>query len=225
MPYRAVLFDFDYTLVDSSRAVAECIDCALRGMSLPAVSPEQAHRTIGLSLPDTLARLAGEGERARAEEFVRLFRARADQVMNDLTVLLPSVPATLSALQRAGLQLGIVSSKYRYRIEEFLAREGLAGLVATIVGGEDVSQPKPDPEGLLLAAARLGVRPAVCLYVGDTIIDAQAAQRAGMSFAAALSGVTRRSEFAGYPVRAFLPDLAALPVLLGLDQALEQGRG
>lgn len=222
MPYRAVLLDFDYTLVDSSRGAAECINYALREMGLAAVSHEQACRTIGLSLADTLARLAGEAQRARAAEFTHLFRLRADQVMADLTVLLPGVPAALAPLHRGGLRLGIVSTKYRYRIEGLLAREGLADLFSAIVGGEDVSQPKPEPEGLLLAAARLGVRAEECLYAGDTVTDAEAARRAGMAFVAVLSGMTGRDEFAGYLVRAFLPDLAGLPAFLGLYHAMDQ---
>ncbi len=217
MPYRAVLFDFDYTLADSSRGAAECINYALRGMGLAAVSHERACRTIGLSLPDTLARLAGEAQRARAAEFTRLFLARADQVMADLTMLLPAVPEALAPLHRGGLRLGIVSSKRRYRIEGLLAREGLTDLFGAIVGGEDVSQPKPDPEGLLLAAARLGAPVEDCLYIGDSVTDAEAARRVGIPFAAVLSGVTQRDEFTGYPVRAFLPSLAGLPVLLGLE--------
>ncbi len=71
---QVVLFDFDYTLADSSTAVVECCNAALKGIGLLPAQPERIHRTIGLSLPDTLASLAGEEHRHRAEEF-RLARA------------------------------------------------------------------------------------------------------------------------------------------------------
>ena len=58
-PIKAILFDFDYTLADSSRGVIDCIGYALGALRLPPVSEEAACRTIGLSLADTLAALAG----------------------------------------------------------------------------------------------------------------------------------------------------------------------
>ncbi len=57
--YNAVVFDFDFTLADSSAGVAECVNHALGAMGLPAAAPQAIYRTIGLSLTETLKRLAG----------------------------------------------------------------------------------------------------------------------------------------------------------------------
>ena len=59
-----------------------------------------------------------------------------------------------------------------------------------IVGGEDVKAAKPSPEGLLLAIKRLHVSKAETLYIGDSTIDAETAQAAGIDFAGITHGVT-----------------------------------
>lgn len=199
---RAVIFDFDYTLVDSSRGVVACVSHALAGLGLLPATPEAICRTIGLSLEETLVALGGEVERPRAAEFTRLFVERANEVMVPLTRLFPGVPGLLTALRAAGLRLGIVSNKFRYRIEDTLRRDGLFGVVDTIVGSEDIATQKPDPEGLLLAARRVGAELAEVLYAGDSVIDAEAARRAGIAFVGVLSGTTPAEAFAGYPTLA-----------------------
>ena len=117
--------------------------------------------------------------------------------MHGLTTMYPWVPETVSALRATGCRLGIVSSKYRYRIERILAESGLAPHFEVIVGGEDVSQLKPDPAALLLALQRLGLSAADVLYVGDHPVDAAAASRAGHTvYGGAHRNVRRRELYA-----------------------------
>jgi phosphoglycolate phosphatase len=211
---RAVLFDFDYTLADSSQGVIDCIGFALRELGLPPVSDEMACRTIGLSLPDTLIRLAGPGTAGRCDAFARLFVQRADQVMADKTVLFDTVPGTIELLVKRGLSLGIVSTKFRRRIRAILGREGLLEPFEVIVGGEDVAHHKPNPEGLQQALARLSISPAAALYVGDSLTDQETARRASVPFVALLSGVTPRESFRDDGIYGVLEDLSALPGLI-----------
>jgi phosphoglycolate phosphatase len=142
---QAIICDFDFTLADSSPGVVACVNEALASLGLPLASAERIHATIGLSLPHTLQALTGMADPAIATAFTRRFVAHADQVMHGLTLLYPWVAETVLALRAAGQRLGIVSSKYRYRIERILAEGGLASQFEVIIGGEDVSQHKPDP--------------------------------------------------------------------------------
>ena len=212
---QTILFDFDYTLADSSRAVIECVNVAFDGMGLPPVSAEAVRRTIGTSLPDTLARLAGEEHRPRAEEFRAHFRKRSDEIMVAWTEVYPAAAATAASLREMGFRLGIVSTKFRQRIQDTLRREGLLDRFDIIVGGEDVAHFKPDPQGLLMAAKRAGSRPEQVLYVGDSLIDAETARRAQARFLAVLSGMTAREEFDGYQPEGFLAHVGELPGFLG----------
>jgi phosphoglycolate phosphatase len=205
--YRAVIFDFDYTLADSSRGVIECINFAFERMGIPPAAPAQIRRAIGISLPETLRLLAGEKYMEKSAEFIRLFTERADAVMEELTDVYRYVPIAFSRLRRMDLKLGIVSSKYRYRIEALLKREALLEAVDVIIGGEDVERHKPDPAGLLSAVERLGGSREQTLFIGDSLTDAETARRAGVAFAAVLTGVTKEAEFRNYPVLSKADDL------------------
>jgi len=213
-PFRAVIFDFDYTLADSSRGVEECVNYALRNLGLPTVSTMELCKTIGLSLPDTLTSLAGEEHAGKSDEFSRLFVERADEVMTELTVVFKDVPKVVERLKNEGIALGIVSTKFRYRIEEILRREDLLEPFDTIIGGEDVSKHKPDPMGLLKAIERLKSSRSTSLYVGDSVTDAETAKRAGISFVAVLSGVTSRDLFRCYSVFGIIENLGEIIDLL-----------
>jgi phosphoglycolate phosphatase len=208
---QAIICDFDFTLADSSPGVVACVNEALAGLGLPLASAERIHATIGLSLPHTLQALTGIAEPALATDFTRRFVAHADQVMHGLTLLYPWVAETVRALRATGHRLGIVSSKYRYRIERLLAESSLTSQFEIIIGGEDVAQPKPDPAGLLLALQRLNLPAPDVLYVGDHPVDAEAASRAGIPFMAVLTGTSDVPSFTPYPVHSFLMDVSYLP--------------
>lgn len=212
--FQAVLFDFDYTLADSSEGAVECINFALTEMGLELVSAELACRTIGLSLNETFLALGDHHEPHHCAEFYRLFVHRAEQVMAKLTVLYESVPATVEALRDGGLQLGIVSTKYRRRIHEVLTREALLHGFEVVIGGEDVERHKPHPDGLFEAIERLGCSTESVVYVGDSVVDAELAKRAGVPLIVVLSGVTPRADFDEYEPLAVLESVSDLPKFL-----------
>lgn len=199
---RAVLFDFDYTLADSSTGVVVCMNHALSRLGLPPAPEDAIRRTIGLDLITVLGVLAGEEWKPRGEEFLGHFTRKADEVMVASTVFLPGAARVLDTLHGAGYRLGVVSTKYRRRVEEALERDGLLGFVDVVVGSDDVPRPKPAPDGLLRAAGALGLATADCVFVGDSEVDARAARDAGMGFVAVLTGTTPAETFAGYAPRA-----------------------
>lgn len=208
--FQAIIFDFDYTLADSSKGAVECINFALNSLGLPITAPEAIYQTIGLSLADTLVKLTGQASPAQSKEFARLFAKRADEVMTALTVLYETVPPTVHRLKKHGLKLGIVSTKFRYRIEGILTRDNLLDAFDVVIGGEDVTQHKPNPEGLQRAKERLNSLFSQTLYIGDSVIDAETAQRGDIPFVAVLSGVTPREEFGRYTVAGIVENLSQL---------------
>lgn len=212
--FRAILFDFDYTLGDSSPAAVDCMRYALRGMSLPDVDPETCARTIGLALPETLVALAGPEQAHRAAEFHTLFMQRADEVMVPWSTVYPFAPALLAGLRIAGLRVAIVSNKERFRIEGILARFGLSGVVDAIVGAGDVAAPKPAPDSLLKGLERLDVAADEALYVGDNLVDARAAAAAGIAFVAVTTGHTTAADFGPWHPLAVLQDASGIAALV-----------
>jgi phosphoglycolate phosphatase len=113
-------------------------------------------------------------------------------------------------LKKHGLKLGIVSTKFRYRIEGILTRDNLLDAFDVVIGGEDVTQHKPNPEGLQRAKERLNSLFSQTLYIGDSVIDAETAQRGDIPFVAVLSGVTPREEFGRYTVAGIVENLSQL---------------
>ncbi len=213
---RAVLFDFDLTLVDSTPGVVECVNTALEAMALPHAEPNAIRATIGFNLAATLARLTGRTDPELSQAFSLNFVKQADLRMVELTSVFPDVAQTLDQLRAAGIKTGIVSTKFRYRIETILARDGLLQAFDVIVGGEDVMRHKPDPEGLLRALGKLDVRTGDSLYVGDHPVDAEAAAAAEIQFAAVLTGAAARNDFEPWPATMFLSTLRDLAPRLRL---------
>jgi phosphoglycolate phosphatase len=212
--FASVIFDFDYTLADSSAGEVECVNYAFRAMNLPPAAKADIHAMIGISLPETFKRLTGDAGKTGADRFVELFIQRADAVMLDYIVLFDSARPAVQQLVGNGLTLGIVSTKYRRRISAFLQREGLTHAFKVVVGGEDVAAHKPDPTGLLMALEKLGYVSSQTIYVGDSVVDAETAQRANVPFVAVLSGVTPKNAFRGYAPLAVIDNLQMLPSLL-----------
>jgi phosphoglycolate phosphatase len=213
---RAVVFDFDLTLADSSPAFDACHRYAAAQLNIAPPTLDAIRRSIGTPLPIAVPHLYGTAIEGRVDTYIDIYQAYADEVMGGLTVMLPGAAETLNKLNAASLPLAIVSQKLRYRVEEVLAREGLLDCFAVVLGAEDVPAFKPDPSGLLIALERLSVAREDAIYVGDTTIDADAAANAGLRFVGVLTGSTSRNDFASHPSIALLNSAAELPELLGL---------
>ena len=190
--------------------IIACINYGLARLGLPEASDERIMKTIGLYIPEALVALVGEEYRPRGQEFFRYFTEKADEVMADGTDIYPAAGRVIPMLARLGYRVGIVSTKFRYRIEAMMDSEGLLDCLDVIIGGEDVTRHKPAPDGLIKAAERLDLGVERCVYVGDSHVDAGAALSAGMPFVAVLSGTTPRETFDGYPNRAVLPGVGSL---------------
>jgi phosphoglycolate phosphatase len=196
--YKAVLFDFDYTLADSSRGICECFAHALTKMGYDVPADEEICKTIGKTLTEAFV-LFTANEAPEAEiAFRSAYKEKADIVMTEKTVMFDDVDSTLEYLHEKGLKCAIISTKYRYRITEALERDGIAKYFDLLVGGEDVTVHKPEPEGLLKAMECLDLKAEDCVYVGDSTVDAQAAENAGVDFIGVLSGATTREQMEAY---------------------------
>jgi phosphoglycolate phosphatase len=138
----------------------------------------------------------------------------SDKYMTPNTTLLRGARECVHRMKSTGLRVGVVSTKYRFRIEEILARDGLLEGFDGIVGGDDVHLPKPDPEGLRALVERLDVGLGATVWVGDSTVDAELAQRAGVDVIAVLTGTTAKADFGDRSVCQFVADLLELTALL-----------
>lgn len=186
-----ILFDFDYTLADSSEGIIASVNHALVTVGEKTADPDKVRKMIGHSLEDTFAQFVDPADTAKIQKCKKLFMDFADTgAMVKNTVILKDVPQTLEWLYENFYSMGIVSTKRRSTIEETLIESGLDDFFDVIIGYEDVKELKPDPEGLLKGMEELGGNKHDSVYVGDSLIDIQTAKNAGMPIIAVSSGMT-----------------------------------
>ena len=208
--YTTYLFDFDYTLADSSKGIVLCFRHVLNLHGYTGITDEEIKRTIGKTLEESFTILTGVTDADTLAAYKKEYVKAADQHMTVNTFLFPETLSVLTQLKKDGARIGIISTKYRYRIMELLSQKLPAQFLDIIVGGEDVKTPKPSPEGLLFAIEHLSVQKEETLYIGDSTVDAETAQAAGVDFMGVLHGATTRSELEAYPHVGIAPDLTLL---------------
>lgn len=210
MNYTTYLFDFDYTLADSSRGIVTCFRIVLERHQYTNVTDEAIKRTIGKTLEDSFSILTEITDPDQLATWRKEYSIEADTHMNVNTFLFPETISTLTKLKNQGARIGIISTKYRHRILDYLKDFLPADFFDIVIGGEDVKQHKPNPEGVWLAIERLGVRQEETLYIGDSTVDAETAQAAGVDFVGVTNGMTTAEELAAYPHREIIGSLDEL---------------
>src|SRR5699024_4759488 len=129
------------------------------------VTDEAIKRTIGKTLEESFSILTGVTDPAQLEAFRQEYRKEADVHMNVNTRLFPDALSTLKELKQRGARIGIISTKYRFRILSFLEEHLPEDFLDIVVGGEDVKTAKPSPEGVKFALEHLGSTPQETLYI------------------------------------------------------------
>src|SRR5581483_5425978 len=199
---RAVLFDFDGTLLDSyashyiayERMFAHFGIAIDRDKFAKSYFPDWQSTYRAFGLPEEHWQSANgvwRAENARHEAPLR------DACTTVIDALLPD------------WRVGLVSSGSRARVLADLQRTGLHARVEVVVTGEDVVERKPSPEGILQALDKLGVAASRAVYIGDTPIDQQPAHGANVRF------VGIRSDYATLDAEPMLSALSDLPAVLG----------
>jgi pyrophosphatase PpaX len=176
MRFSVVLFDLDGTVIDS-------------GAIILASMRHAAKEVLGLEPPDEelMAAVGGPGLEAqmrelapdRVEELVTVYRAH-NEPLHDTLAVCEGMDDVLVRLKDEGRRLGIVTAKRRATVELAFDAVPLRHLFDTVVGGDETTRHKPDPDPLLLALERLDARPEDTAYVGDAPFDVRAARAAGV---------------------------------------------
>jgi pyrophosphatase PpaX len=176
MRFPVVLFDLDGTVIDSGAIIL----ASMRHAAKEFLGEEPSDELL-------MAAVGGPGLEAQmralspdlADELVRVYRAH-NEPLHDGISSFAGMQDVLVRLKDEGRRLGIVTAKRRETVELAFAQVPIRHLFETVVGGDETKGHKPDPEPLLLAAARLNVEPESCAYVGDSPFDIRAAKAAGM---------------------------------------------
>ncbi|MCB1347779.1 MAG: HAD family phosphatase [Maritimibacter sp.] len=179
MTLTALLWDLDGTLVDSEPAHGAAFDDALAELGL-AVAPDFHARMLGVNEAGVHEALVAEtGATIGLAEWSARKWAHYRRHAEDIRRREP-VAAVAEDWAARGMPCAVVSNSTADEVAIALAATGLDAVLTTTVTFADVTRGKPDPEGYLLGASRLGVAPASCLVIEDSPVGAAAGRAAGM---------------------------------------------
>ena len=174
---KAVLFDFDGTLADTNPLIIRTFKETFATL-LPARSflETEILNCIGPTLEQTGQKYFPEN----SDRFVNTYRELNGKYHDEMIKIYPGIKEMISVLKASGLKLAIVSSKRRDFVVRGLEQTGLIQFFDYIVAADDVTDPKPHPEGIEKAMKHYGLDADACLMVGDNSHDIDAAKHAGV---------------------------------------------
>jgi len=172
-----VVFDLDGTLVDTIGLIIASYQHTFT--TVLGVHEDEARIRAWIGQP--LIRAFREVSPERADELHATYLAWNHANTERLIRRYPDVDSVLARLLAGGVRVGVATSKLREPALTALRLAGLDHHVGVLVTIEDTDRHKPDPQPLLCAAERLGAVPEEAVYVGDAVVDIQAARNAGMA--------------------------------------------
>lgn len=205
--YSAYLFDFDFTLADSSKGILKCFHIVLDRHGYTRVTDDEIRRTIGMTLENAFSQLTGIADMDKLASLRGEYSEEGKALITPNTFFYPESIPLLRKLKQRGAKTGIVSTKRGFYINQALEKNNALEFVDIVVGIENVSEAKPSPEGILLTLDKLGMRKEDVLYSGDSIIDAKAAEAASVDFVGITTGTTVKNDFVAYPYKKIISSL------------------
>jgi phosphoglycolate phosphatase/pyrophosphatase PpaX len=178
MQLKGLLFDFDGTLADTLPICFHAFRRVFQEFENLHLTDREIQAMFGPTEVGVLERHIRD--KARVPQAVEAYYAYYDNDHPAVVAVDASMHELLDRLKRRGLKLGVFTGKGRRSYEISCRHLGMGGLFDVAVTGDDVTRPKPDPEGLRKALSALGLQPGEVLYVGDNSADIEAGRRAGI---------------------------------------------
>jgi pyrophosphatase PpaX len=210
--FATVLFDLDGTLIDSIELILRSYRHTLRAHR--GYEPPDHVWLSGLGTPLAVQFRRFSDDPVEIEAMVATYRAYNLAHHDALVRPYDGVPEAVRALKARGKRLGLVTSKTRSGALRGLEVAALGDVFDVVVGADEVANPKPHPEPVLTALARLGASAAGAVFVGDSRHDIACGRAAGVRTAAVLWGPFDRAHLEGLGPDYWLErpgDLARLP--------------
>jgi HAD superfamily hydrolase (TIGR01509 family) len=210
----AVLLDMDGTLLDTERIYFDSLVAALTAHGYTDDTATLCQAMVGLPGPDCEAMLhARYGESFPLAEISRAFVANRDEILTAGMPLKRGAVELLDALQAAKCPMAVVTSSSLRTANAHLQLAGIRHRFETILTRDDVARGKPSPDLYLLAAARLSLKPEVCVAVEDSNHGVTASHAAG-AITIMVPDMAPPTDETRAKCAAVLPDLCAVLAML-----------
>jgi phosphoglycolate phosphatase len=187
---RAVAFDLDGTLIDSTAAIVDSFYYLFDVIGEPPPQRQDILRGIGAPFIDAVQMLT----RHDPHECARLYGEHYRGTACAKTRLLPGARECVTALRAAGLRVGFASSRKLASAEMLLGHLALLDEFDCRITTEQVARGKPHPDLVLKALEALNAEPHEMFYVGDMDFDVLAARAAGVRCLCVATGYATRQE-------------------------------
>ncbi|MFJ1300922.1 HAD family hydrolase [Pseudomonadota bacterium AL_CKDN230030165-1A_HGKHYDSX7] len=180
-PFDAVLFDCDGVLVDSE-PITNRVLAQMLGEQGWDITPEETMRIFtGKAVRDELPLIEERTGKRLTDDWILEFRARRNAALDSELREIAGAPAAAKRLhEQLDGRIAVASGADRKKVELQLAKVDLAGtFVGRVFSGQEMPRSKPFPDVYLEAARALGVDPARCAVIEDTVTGATAGVAAG----------------------------------------------
>ena len=217
MPFSAVLFDLDGTLLDTLEDIADAANAVLVSQGMPTYSAAAYKLFVGEGVKRLMEK-ALPADRRSAEAITRCASLFADEYgrrWNAKSRPYDGILPLLNSLREKHLPLAVLSNKPQAFTQQCVDHYFLARTFVCVLGQRDGIPPKPDPAGAIEIANRLSLPPEKIAYLGDSSIDMQTAVRAGMHPIGAAWGFRSREELLAHGAATVIERPAELVAILG----------
>ena len=189
---KIILFDLDGTLIDSTEAILESFQKAYETFGKEVPASDDIKSLIGLPLEVMFVKLGVD--EAESLDYVKAYKEHYKTIHTEKTVLLPNVREALELAENHG-RLGVVTTKTSEYSRILLEHFDIMKHFNILIGREDVTNPKPDPEPVERAMNALGYHYGKVTYmIGDTMADIIAAQKADIASIGVLCGYGNKDD-------------------------------
>jgi len=210
-PFPLVICDLDGTLVDSLSDIAEALNLTLADLSLPQVDETTVRGWIGEGVRSLVASaLQAAQAGVPLDEVMPGFMRHYGECLLHHPRLYPGVAPALEGLRSRGATLAICTNKPSRFVAPLLDHLGIAGCFSAVLGGDSLPERKPAAAPLLHLCAQFGHAPEAALMVGDSAVDAEAANAAGVALALVRYGYLRGLDPAHSGARWVMDDMREL---------------
>ena len=208
---KAILFDLDGTLIDSSEGITRSAQYALAHFGIEEPDLEKLYFFIGPPLVDTFMERYGFSKE-KAVEAVAVYRERYQDIGIFECSLYPGVRECIEELRRRGYMIGMASSKPEVSCKRILEHFGILGMFDDVVGATFDGRIDSKEEVLNEVMRRWSdiPRDEMCL-IGDTMFDIEGANKAGVPSIAVSFGFGDVDEMVKAGAKTVVDDLRQLP--------------
>ncbi len=207
---KTIIFDLDGTLIDSSDGIVEAFNYAMTQNGLKSQPRDEIVKLIGFPLDY----MFGQYTNSNSESLKIHFQTRAVQVVVNSTNPLDGADETVVSLFDSGYKLGIATTKIRSHINGILNKLGWEKYFCKVLGGDEVTMVKPDPEMFSSLMALMKADPVNTVIIGDTVNDILPAKQLSVRSVAVKSPYGDSKEVMSLNPDFFIEEIAHLPQIL-----------